>query len=626
LSRPPFLIPRLARLSAGVAAALLLAGAAAAAPAEPPHLVRDPHYGDGLFHFYQGRYFTSVTGLMASQQFERMPRHVDEAELLRGGLLLSYGLHREAEQIFVRLIDQGAKPAVRDRAWFFVAKIRYQRGLHAEAETAINRIQGKLPTDLEEERGLLHANLLMARGDNAGAARVLGGMTSAKSVAARYARYNLGAALVRAGDVAGGTRWLDELGQAPAPDEETRALRDQANVALGFAALKSENPRQARAYLERVRLTGMHAGKALLGFGWAAAAMKQPWLALAPWLELINKRNASEAAVLEARIAVAYAHAEMGAEGQALALYEQALAEFEKEDKALDESIAALRTGKWIDELVERNPGEEMGWFWQVGKLPQGLPHAGHLTPLLASHTFQEALKNHRDLLFLAKNLREGAEKVGVFGDMLANRRQAFAERLPVIRAQASKSGIDALRQRTDTLVREVAVGEAAADGVAFADAKQRDLLQRLVRVNTALAAMPADAPESVAARDRARLAAGALTWQLAQAQPARLWDAKKALKKVDTDLAAARARDAALAQAERDEPARFEGFAMRREQREEMQDLAVAELQRQKERLVIYTNQARLAMAQLYDRAEVPKGGVRPNDDAAGGGHAVKP
>ncbi len=66
------------------------------------------------------------------------------------------------------------------------------------------------------------------------------------------------------------------------------------------------------------------------------------------------------------------------------------------------------------------------------------MPHAGHLTQVLAQHEFQEAFKNYRDLQFLSKNLQGWADNLGVFGDMLANRRQAYAERLPQVRAKAS--------------------------------------------------------------------------------------------------------------------------------------------------------------------------------------------
>ncbi|MDE2300074.1 MAG: hypothetical protein KGK18_18140, partial [Burkholderiales bacterium] len=169
---------RLVAVVATVGAMATLAPCAAAfgAPplaAEAAHEVRDPHYGDVLFHFYQSHYFTALTTLMASQHFDRVAHHADEAEVLRGGMLLSYGMQREAGAIFARLIEQGASPAVRDRAWFYLAKIRYQRGDPAQAEVALARIESRLPPALEEERGLLQANLLMARADYAGAANAL---------------------------------------------------------------------------------------------------------------------------------------------------------------------------------------------------------------------------------------------------------------------------------------------------------------------------------------------------------------------------------------------------------------------------------------------------------------------
>ena len=42
--------------------------------------VRDLDYGDVLFHFFQDKYFSAITGLMVSQHFERVQKHADEAE------------------------------------------------------------------------------------------------------------------------------------------------------------------------------------------------------------------------------------------------------------------------------------------------------------------------------------------------------------------------------------------------------------------------------------------------------------------------------------------------------------------------------------------------------------------
>ena len=606
---------------AACAVALAALGGAALGAEEAPRLVRDPHYGDTLFQFYQAHYFSAITALMVSQHFNRVEQHADEAEVLRGGMLLSYGLHREAGAVFAQLIDKGASPAVRDRAWYYLAKIRYQRGALADASDAIGRIGTRLPPDLEEDRALLQANIRIAQADYAGAAKVLAAVT-ARQGAAQYARFNLGVALIKGGDPAQGSALLDDIGRASAPDEEQRSLRDRANVALGFAALQARRPEDARKALERVRLVGMHSNKALLGFGWAAAELKKNEQALVPWTELAS-RDASDAAVLEARIAVPYAYAELGAVGQALDRYHDAIAAFERERRHLDESIAAIRSGQLVAGLMAGNPGAEMGWFWSVGRLPE-LPHAGHLAPLMAQHEFQEAFKNYRDLQFLSRNLQQWDENLGAFGDMLANRRKAYAERLPQVRAKAKETDLAALQSRRDAAAVGLARAETDADTAAFADARQRALLARLGGARATLDALGA-APEAAAARERLRLVSGALTWELAQQQPQRQWEAKKALVVIDAQLSDARRREAALAQAQRDEPARFEAFAQRTvaldrrlqalrprvaqlalEQQAQLQEIAVAELVRQQERLAVYTMQARFAVAQLYDRANL--------------------
>ncbi|MEO8058656.1 MAG: hypothetical protein ABI671_10045 [Burkholderiales bacterium] len=619
-----------ARLCAAALAVAALWPAAAAAAwwpfssaapeGPPPHVIEDPHYGDTLFHFYKGRYFTAVTGLMVSQHFERVPKHADEAEVLRGGLLLSYGLHREAGEIFAKLIEKGTSPAVRDRAWFYLAKIRYQRGFLPEAEQAVDQVEKNLPPDLEEERGLLKANLLMARSDYASAITVLEGMAKGIGAVGAYARYNLGVALIRNGDLEAGSKLLDEIGRAPAENEEYRSLRDKANVALGFAALQADHPEDARRALERVRLAGLQSNKALLGFGWAAAALKDPKLALVPWTELAE-RDASDSAVLEARIAVPYAYAELGAYGQALERYQDAIGAFDKEGGSLNESIGAIRAGKLLAGLLESNPGEEMGWFWKIDELPE-MPHANHLTQVLAQHDFQEGFKNYRDLRFLTRNLEYWKDSLGVFDDMLTNRRQAYAERLPKILSQANASGLAAMQQRGEAVIKEVARVAAESDSAALADAQQRDFMGRIASAR-ATAALPGAEVDAPSVQERLRRASGALTWQMAQQYPARLWDATKAVTVIQTQLAEAAQHDAALVQAQRDEPARFERFAVRikeldtriqaliprvaalsHDQEQAVQGLAVAELERQKERLVVYATQARFAVAQIYDRA----------------------
>lgn len=611
------------------AAALAMASSRAAEASDPPmRPVTAPHYGDTLFHFYQDKYFTSVTSLMVSQHFTRLAPHDDDGEILRGGLLLSYGMHREAGQIFTQLIERGAPLSVRDRAWYYLAKIRWQRGLHKDAEEAIGRIERKLPAELEEDRGLLHANLLMARKEFAGAAEVLRGLTQpdAKrpSQASLYARFNLGVALVTAGDVPGGSALLDEVGRMPGANEEQRTLRDRANVALGFAALQDGRSEDARTVLQRVRLQSLQANKALLGFGWAAANASEHDKALVPWSELAG-RSISDAAVLEAKIALPYAYAELGALGQSLEGYQAAVSDFDAEQGALKESIEAIRSGNLIAGLDAKNPGTEMGWFWNLHQLPE-MPHAGHLTQVLAQHEFQESFKNYRDLVFLGNNLEQWRDSLVAFRDMLAERHKAYEQRLPMTRSgeKGTSADVVAAQSKRASLAAELDRVENGVDVIAFSDERQDALLQRLADVQAAIQANAKD-PQIAALADKVRLMSGVLGWELSTHWPDRLWQARKALRDADSGLEEAQAREARLARAQREEPQRFAAFAKRidaleaqidlliprvasltKDQQQHVQGIAVAELAAAQERLVQYQTQARFALAQLYDRASL--------------------
>ena len=88
-----------------------------------PIVVEDPQYGEVLFYFYQDDYFPAIVRLLAAQEQGQLERHAEQAELLLGGMYLSYGHHLEAARIFERLLADNVAPEIRDRTWFFLAKV-----------------------------------------------------------------------------------------------------------------------------------------------------------------------------------------------------------------------------------------------------------------------------------------------------------------------------------------------------------------------------------------------------------------------------------------------------------------------------------------------------------------------
>ena len=220
---------------AAAALALPAADAAGARDEDPGIVVQDLAYGEVLFEFFQEDYFSALTRLLAAQQRGELEHHGAEAELMLGGLYLSYGQHRLAGEIFERVLEQSVEPALHDRAWYFLAKIWQQRGYLAEAEAALARISGELPEDIEPERQMLYAQVLMEQGRFAEALASLEAWERPADAWVGYAKYNIGVALVRLGQVEAGARVLDEVGQLDPENPEFDALRDKANVALGTA-------------------------------------------------------------------------------------------------------------------------------------------------------------------------------------------------------------------------------------------------------------------------------------------------------------------------------------------------------------------------------------------------------
>lgn len=613
-------------------AALSVCGARAAEVAASveggltPVKVLDLHYGDALWHYYQDDYSGALVRLLAYGEQGLLKDHADDAQLLEGGLYLSLGLHREAARIFERMLARrDVFAATRARAWFYLGKLRYKRGYFPEAEQALAAAAGALPTDLEAERRLLVAQSMMARGRFDDAAAELASWDGPAGMKA-YGQFNLGVALVRSGRGAEGLALLDRVGTGAPGDEESLALRDKANLALGFARLQAGQPDEARAALERVRLNGPQSNKALLGAGWADANAGRFKEALVPWLEL-HGRNLLDAAVQESYLAVPYAFAKLDANRQAAEYYESAIASYEAESARLAESIAAIRAGRLLEAVARADRGGQEGWFWQLRALPDS-PESRYLYHLMASNEFQEGLKNHRALESIGRDLATWSETVTALEDMVMARQRAFDTKLPAAAQRLDAVDIEALDRRRDALQARLDAAEREGDAVAVATAAELQSWSRVRALEESIAAA-GDDPGLADAREKLRLAKGVLLWRMSAAYKARAWQARRHLKELDAALFEARTGLAGVSSARTSMPQRNVGFATRidavkprlesltqrvaaaREaQARYLAGLAIRELESQQQRLAAYTVQARYALATLYDRASSPGGG----------------
>jgi hypothetical protein len=587
---------------------------------QSPQVVRDLYYGDVLFHFYQDDYFGSLTRLGASQVLGRLTQQHDEAELLQGALYLSLGQHAEAGRIFRSLLNDNVADNVRNRAWFYLAKVWYQRSYLADAEQALASIKGALPDPLEGERHLLLAQVLMYQGRYDEAIRVLEAWHSDDD-SASYAKFNLGVALVRQDRLDAALPFLDGVGKSAATNQEMAALRDKANVALGFALLQASRPAEARLILERVRLRGSESNRALLGLGWADSSEGRYREALAPWLELQN-RDLLDAAVQESYLAVPFAYARLSANRQAADTYVHALDLFREEGVRLDQSIEAIKAGRMLDAILENDAAGAQGWYWQLAELPDA-PETRYLYHLLASNEFQEGLKNYRDLKEMQRNLGAWGQSLEAFNDMIETRRRSHVENQPKLRQVLGGVDVDKLESSRNELGSRLSSIESDNDVVGLASAAEHEQWARIERLGVAAAAGDASDPAVQEMREKVRMLRGVVYWDLSASYKARLWREKKQLRDLDVALKDARKMQILVGRAEGDAPQRTEDLAARVDrlapgldalsarlglaaaaQGTYLASVAVAELEAQKGRLASYTTQAQFALASIYDRA----------------------
>ncbi|MDP9014858.1 MAG: tetratricopeptide repeat protein [Pseudomonadota bacterium] len=584
-----------------------------------PQDVKDLHYGDVLFYFYQDDYFDAITRLLAARQLQRLPNTQGEAELLLGGLYLSLGEHVEAGNIFEKLLNANTSEAVRNKAWFYLGKVWYQRGYLQESERALRQVSDKMQPRISAERYMLLAQLMLREERYDDAIAALSAWRGPPDWTA-YAQFNLGVALVRKGRLADAIAHLDQVGRLDTSSEELLSLRDKANLALGFALLQAERAAEARPILERVRLDGPYSSKALLGVGWADSALGDFKRALVPWLAL-RKRDLLDSAVQESYLTVPYAYNQMGASGQAAEFYNTAIESFDAELKRIDDSTEQIRSGNLLDRLMTDDKKDTLTWYWQLKTLPNA-PESRYLYQLLAGNEFQEGLKNYRELSFMSRNLEDWRENLSAFNDMLDTRQVAYDERVPKADAVMAATDLDALAKRRVDFESRINEIEKSNDVAALGTPQEQQNWARLKRIEDYVATHPDD-PDLGDMRDRLRLLKGVMYWRLAESFKARLWNERRSVKELEASLVETQRRAVSVKQARLGVPTNTGAFAARvtavRARMDELQQrladlsarqnrflqaLAIRELQGQKQRIELYQIQARYELAAIYDKA----------------------
>lgn len=552
------------RLLALLVSPLLATAFSVAAEEKPKTAVADLRYGVALFHYYQQDYVNAIAELMVADARNGIQGHSDNPELIAGGISLAFGMQNHAESVFSQILQDERRPqSVRDAAWFYLGKLYYTRGDWAAAEQSFNRVSADFKPALRAQLQALQINIRIRDKRYAELTPKIVEQSELRGWNP-YALYNLGAAHAREGNFTQAQLFFNALADIDiAKDPRTRAtqwaLQDKSSTALGYSYLAEKKYAAAIREFTKVRLDGIYANQALLGYGWAAVAQEEYTTALQPW-QLLRSRSLIYPAVQESLLALPFAYEKLNAQGEAVAAYELAEELLAREIQLIRDMRATLTEGELLT-LIDAKPmaAEEARKALQNDEEGQGLTaviaddgqnwlkldgtsiiktRSAYMSELFAQTRFQTAVLELRDLLRLQRLLQNWQPKLIAYRELLLEKQALRGRQEQQLTQSAFALQAQQLQQRRDQFATRLQQIIAADDYLALADADTRALQERVTRAGQTIARMQAAGQQTDELAQRQKMFAGILLWRAAQHYPIALAEQQRELAQIDSALA----------------------------------------------------------------------------------------
>jgi hypothetical protein len=608
---------------------LIFAVSSAFAGTSAPKDLKDLYFGEALYYAFQGDWFDAIsrldTELMQHHRVDEPERdtlyyYINQAEFDVGDFELAYRMHQRAGRAITAVIEGNVEEPVRNEAIYRLARIYFQKDQPVNALYAVERISGVVPPEIRDDLAFLRAQIFMANGRFDEAATILKDLQDAKSLEG-FSTYNLGIALIKEGQELEGRQSLDRTGQINSNNELTLAIKDKSNLVLGTKLLEEKQFVNAKEVLDRVRLIGPFSNRALLGSGWADAFQGRFERALVPWSTLVT-REVTDASVQEAMLAVPYAYGKLDVYSKAALMYGSALAKFSTEIDKLDASIKSIREGHFLRALVREELKQDANWVVKLRKLPQ-TPETYYLLKLMASHDFQESLKNYLDLEDLRRKLEAWEKDLDAFEEIIEKRRAYYQPLLPIIDREFRQldSQMRLRLEQRDRIEQRLKTMLVVPRPDYLATFKERISSEQIALLERKLTTGGTVVPSGVEARIK-RLR-GVLHWNIYTDYDRRFTEAYKHLRDLNFEVDRLTKQYTAFVRTRQAATQSYEGYGgvirhqrfLIQKAREKVKELmarqghmletmAVNELTRRRERLTEFQIKARFAMADSYDRA----------------------
>ncbi|MBK8972198.1 MAG: hypothetical protein IPM37_12905 [Hahellaceae bacterium] len=421
----------------GVLLGSLAHPAAAVSKDKPPERANDPAYGAALFQYYQGDSFQALTELSVAEARGGIKGHGDHPALLRGGMMLAYGMTRSAKGVFQDLLKQDADPETHNLAWFYLAKVFYLERDFSSATDSLSRVVlESLSADrpeLYDEALYLKGQIALALNDEPKFQEILAQLPE-NSVWRPYLQYNHAIQPASAGvlkETIARLQAIELSEDSPLPENERLALQDRMNLTLASFYLDDNENGAAMATFQKVRLEGPLSDQALFGYALACANQNEFGLSLQALLTL-SERPLFNPWVQQVPYALGYLYEKLDSREQALNAYTQASNAYVTLKNDLDGMIehmdeAAILSALQLD--VEKSAAVVMGADGvpvdSYGRI-KIKPANFNLAQRIASEAFQMGLRDLHELYRIRSFFKDWNTRLNAAEMILATRENQF--------------------------------------------------------------------------------------------------------------------------------------------------------------------------------------------------------
>lgn len=576
--------------------------------------------GEYYFH-YLTQDFPSAMNLLVQMRAKNPTDK--ELDVMEAAMLLSLGLHLQAQGIFEKIQYEGG--ASSSKSWFYLARRWFELGDFYNAIYSLQQVKFKaIKEDYRLESQFMMVSSYMELGEHTKAQKIIASMPK-KSIWTGYARHNYIIAMMYGNNSGRSLNLLIDDATFYLPNtKEANDLRDRINLISGIHFLELGKNRSADKYLKAVSLAGPYTPAALLQFGWAKVEQGQLEEALQPWRELQTRFNHFDPDVMESMLGVPQLFELMKAYSQAIKSYESIEKRLLAMTQFIGEAQQQFKSAALLDSWILAQ--SDLSWGWQ-SQLDTTIPFgdmSGLLHQILSDDSIVNDLREYNDLVILSKNLIEKEQDLLLWKQMLKQRKTNALARNIAPQLNSAKRIIIESEGAYQQLSQYLKDSEQLL--FSFPNEHQQTSLDRLTRSTLNLELLMAS---NSATRDvdhyqqRWARVKGVLLWQMNEVKPQMQWQLQSDLIKTKAYITQTKRQLLETRLANKWSTSAWQGLDSRVDKvliqttslktfaeqvKVEARDALLAKFESyllvQKHRVNDYLAQSRLSIARLYDDA----------------------